>query len=50
MVPLTAEILPNAILQDYGLAHIDYLPAAVLHDVDAGRLRQLLQLFLYQLW
>ena len=44
MVLTTLEILPHPILQHDGLAHIDDLSLRILHDIDTGRIRQLLQL------
>ena len=40
------EVLPHAVLEDDRLADVDDAPIGILHDVDAGAVRQQLEFLL----
>ena len=45
VIAAALKILPDAVLEDNCLAHVDDLPVVVLHDIDARAVRQQLQFF-----
>ena len=47
LVLAALKVLPHAVLEDDGLADVDDAPLRVLHDVNAGRIRQQLELLFH---